>query len=76
MWLTLLPAAFIAPHAPDILTYGVAFVLFRLADIVKPWPASWADQNIKGGLGVMIDDIIAAIFSAAALTVYLVYLRG
>ena len=40
-----------------------AFVLFRVADIVKPWPASWADRRVKGALGVMLDDIFAAIYA-------------
>ena len=40
-----------------------AFLLFRLFDIFKPWPISLADQKIKGGFGVMFDDLLAAIFS-------------
>jgi phosphatidylglycerophosphatase A len=40
-----------------------AFVLFRLFDIVKPWPISLADRHIKGGFGVMFDDILAALFA-------------
>jgi phosphatidylglycerophosphatase A len=41
----------------------VAFVLFRIFDILKPWPISVADRRIKGGFGVMFDDLLAAIFS-------------
>src|ERR1700742_3034139 len=41
----------------------LAFALFRLFDIWKPWPVSWADQNIKGGLGVMTDDMIAGLMA-------------
>jgi phosphatidylglycerophosphatase A len=41
----------------------LAFLLFRLFDIWKPWPVSWADQNIKGGLGVMTDDMIAGLMA-------------
>ena len=44
-----------------------AFVLFRLFDIFKPWPIRWADQNIKGGFGVMFDDLLAAGFSIAGI---------
>ncbi|MBC8268055.1 MAG: phosphatidylglycerophosphatase A [Rhodospirillaceae bacterium] len=73
-WLTLVPAAYLAPFAPDLITYLVAFVLFRIADIFKPWPASWADRTIHGGLGIMLDDILAAIYSGLALAVYLKYL--
>lgn len=37
----------------------LAFVLFRLFDITKPWPVSWADEKLDGGLGVMLDDVFA-----------------
>lgn len=37
----------------------LAFVLFRAFDILKPWPVSWADKKLTGGLGVMADDVIA-----------------
>jgi phosphatidylglycerophosphatase A len=40
-----------------------AFVAFRLFDILKPWPISWLDRTVKGGLGVMLDDLLAALFS-------------
>lgn len=39
----------------------VGFAMFRVFDILKPWPISWFDKNVKGGLGVMLDDIVAAI---------------
>ena len=39
------------------------FILFRIFDIVKPWPINWLDQNIKGAWGVMVDDVAAAIFA-------------
>lgn len=42
--------------------YLVGFVLFRSFDIVKPWPVSVADQKIKGGFGIMFDDIAAALY--------------
>jgi phosphatidylglycerophosphatase A len=40
------------------------FALFRLFDIKKPWPINWMDQNIHGGLGVMLDDLMAALFAS------------
>lgn len=46
--------------------YLIGFLLFRAADIVKPWPASWCDREIHGGLGVMLDDVVAALYSCAA----------
>jgi phosphatidylglycerophosphatase A len=41
----------------------LGFVLFRLFDIWKPWPISIADKQLKGGFGIMFDDVIAAVFS-------------
>ena len=60
-WLTLLPAA------TDIGFFAAGFVLFRIADIAKPWPASWADRRLKGGLGCMLDDLLAGTYAALAL---------
>jgi phosphatidylglycerophosphatase A len=37
------------------------FALFRLFDILKPWPIRWADQHVHGGFGIMLDDVLAAI---------------
>jgi phosphatidylglycerophosphatase A len=39
---------------------AVGFIAFRLFDIWKPWPIYWLDKRVKGGLGIMLDDIIAA----------------
>jgi len=41
----------------------VGFLLFRLFDIWKPWPISWIDKQVSGGLGVMLDDVLAAIYA-------------
>jgi phosphatidylglycerophosphatase A len=49
----------------------VGFVLFRILDIVKPWPISWIDSRVKGGFGIMLDDIVAA--AAAWLIIQLTY---
>ena len=46
-----------------IMTYLFAFLLFRLFDIWKPWPISWVDRNIQGGLGILLDDLIAGFFA-------------
>ena len=40
-----------------------SFICFRIFDIYKPWPISWVDEKIDGGFGIMLDDIVAAIFS-------------
>ena len=45
----------------------VGFFLFRFFDILKPWPISWIDKHVKGGWGIMLDDIVAGIFSWLAL---------
>lgn len=42
----------------------VAFLLFRTLDVIKPYPISWCDRNIKGGFGIMIDDICSGIISS------------
>lgn len=51
----------------DFLTLCVGFALFRLFDIVKPWPIRWFDRNVTGGLGIMLDDIVAGILACAVL---------
>ncbi|MEO5335673.1 MAG: phosphatidylglycerophosphatase A [Magnetospirillum sp. WYHS-4] len=53
--------------APDPLLYLIGFALFRLFDILKPWPVSWADREVGGGLGVMLDDMLAGLYAGAAL---------
>jgi phosphatidylglycerophosphatase A len=37
----------------------VGFILFRLFDICKPWPISWVDRQVSGGIGIMLDDLLA-----------------
>jgi len=49
------------------------FVLFRLFDILKPWPISWLDKNIHGGLGVMLDDVLAGLMSLACIHVFVMF---
>lgn len=61
IWITLL-ASTLSP-----ISIVLAFVLFRLFDILKPWPIRWLDRNIKGGLGVMVDDIAAGLVAAVCL---------
>jgi phosphatidylglycerophosphatase A len=61
-WLALVFAA------PDNLWhFFAAFLLFRFFDIVKIWPASWAQDHLPGGWGVMMDDVVAGLYAAAAL---------
>jgi phosphatidylglycerophosphatase A len=62
-WLTLVP---LPRH---LLAYAAAFLLFRLFDIGKPWPASWADRQVHGGLGIMLDDTMAALYALLVLAI-------
>lgn len=54
---------------PSIFWQAAAFLLFRGFDIVKPPPANWVDAHMKNGLGVMLDDLIAAGFTLLVLAV-------
>ena len=47
----------------------VGFLLFRLFDIWKPWPIGWADKQVSGGLGIMLDDLIAGLYAFAVLQI-------
>lgn len=55
-----------------ILFIAINFITFRFFDILKPFPISWVDKNVKGGLGVMLDDVLAGI--AAGITSALIFL--
>lgn len=62
-WISL----FLAPQGWQWLL--LAFVLFRLFDIVKPWPIRWLDSNVSGGFGIMIDDVLAGLMAFAVIQV-------
>ncbi|KJV69603.1 phosphatidylglycerophosphatase A family protein [Candidatus Neoehrlichia lotoris str. RAC413] len=54
--------------------FFASFTLFRFFDIIKVWPINIVDKNIKGALGIMLDDIIAAVMSAASYAIcYKIY---
>lgn len=55
------PGTLPAPSTLALLLVG--FLLFRLCDIVKPWPASWADRRLHGGFGAMLDDAFAGLWA-------------
>ena len=75
MWLTLLPLSYMGiangnfwqniAQPSSIVAIIIAFILFRFFDIIKPPPIGWADKKVAGGLGIMLDDIIAGIMAAA-----------
>ena len=54
---------------PKIYYCIAAFLLFRFFDIVKPFPVNYVDNNVKGSLGIMLDDIIASVYSIIILTI-------
>jgi phosphatidylglycerophosphatase A len=45
----------------------LGFVLFRFFDILKPWPIKWVDRQVHGGLGIMLDDVLAGVFAGGLL---------
>ena len=51
------------------LSIVVGFLLFRLFDIFKPWPISFIDKNCHGGLGIMLDDVVAGLAALACMHV-------
>jgi phosphatidylglycerophosphatase A len=51
-------------------TVIAGFILFRFFDILKPWPIKWLDQQVQGGLGIMIDDVLAAVFAGGLLLIF------
>lgn len=68
-WIALLPALLSPWWA-----VALGFALFRLFDVWKPWPIRYLDKHLKGGFGVMVDDVIAGVFAAIVLKLVLVYL--
>ncbi len=55
----------LAPPHPAAWILG--FILFRIFDIFKPFPVSWFDQRVHGGIGIMMDDVIAGLYALASL---------
>ena len=74
IWITLLPLSYMGIADGNfwqnitqtffIIALIIAFILFRFFDIIKPPPIGWADKKVAGGLGIMLDDIIAGIMAA------------
>ena len=53
----------------------IGFVLFRLFDILKPWPINWLDKKVHGGFGIMIDDVLAGIYALLVLQLIAFFVR-
>jgi phosphatidylglycerophosphatase A len=47
----------------------IAFILFRIFDIFKPFPVSWFDRHIHGGIGIMMDDVVAGVYTFVCLQI-------
>ncbi|TNG01086.1 MAG: phosphatidylglycerophosphatase A [Gammaproteobacteria bacterium] len=58
----------------NIWTLLAGFILFRIFDVAKPWPIHWLDKRVKGGFGIMIDDVIAGVFALTVMWLGLVFL--
>jgi phosphatidylglycerophosphatase A len=56
-WITML----LAPAGWSWVIIG--FILFRIFDVLKPWPIRWLDKHVHGGMGIMIDDVLAGVFA-------------
>lgn len=67
--ITMLPVAAMAYPRPLWAWVTAGFVLFRLFDIVKPGPIRWLDRHVGGGLGIMLDDVLAGAAAGACLFV-------
>ena len=69
MWISLIPAIYITSSQKERIIYAIlAIVLFRLFDILKPYPISYYDKKFKNGFGIVLDDCIAGIFSGIGAT--------
>lgn len=64
----------LAPPHPAAWIMG--FLLFRLFDTKKPWPVSWFDKHIHGGIGIMMDDVMAGLYACALLQLLWLILGG
>jgi phosphatidylglycerophosphatase A len=65
-WIALVPFTLLEIDA-EWIEVAIAFGLFRLFDIWKPWPVRWADRQVHGGLGAMLDDALAGLMAWVAL---------
>ena len=52
----------------------LGFLLFRLFDIWKPWPIGLIDRKVQGGLGIVVDDVVAGVFAAICLQLVILFI--
>ena len=63
VWITMIAAP------KGLLWLLAGFLIFRVFDIIKPWPIRWLDRYVKGGLGIMVDDVLAGVFGLVVMKV-------
>jgi phosphatidylglycerophosphatase A len=63
LWIAAIPAG------ENLLLWALAFLLFRIFDIWKPWPASFFDNRSKGGFDVMMDDVVAGVYAMLGVSI-------
>ncbi len=68
----LLVGVFLIPFS--LLGFTLAFLLFRLFDILKPYPIGMIDKRVKGGTGIVLDDIVAGIYANICVRIFMVLL--
>lgn len=66
-WITMIAL----PHTWQWVLAG--FMLFRFFDMVKPWPINWLDRKVHGGVGIMLDDVVAGLMSLACLHAFRIW---
>ena len=75
MWVALVPVIWFASDQLERIIYAcLALIFFRVFDILKPFPISYFDKKYKNGFGIVLDDIIAGIFSGILSVLIVVFL--
>lgn len=59
----------LVPFTWQAMVFG--FLLFRIFDIIKPWPIKWVDQRVEGGFGIMLDDVLAGVFAGILVLLFI-----
>ena len=70
---TFIPLALVGA-APTVAVAVAGFVLFRIFDVLKPWPIGWLDRRVHGGTGIMVDDLLAGVYAGVLLYIALPWL--
>mgnify|MGYP001481062021 CR=1 FL=1 len=75
LWLTMLtPISFFPTYSHSTTSLVTSFFLFRVFDIMKPWPINWIEKRIPGGLGVVMDDLVAGLLAGFCGTLFTLFL--